>query len=189
MLNKWSSLSPPPPSAAQHTYYVQLCLWKTSSRLGESNWTNWDIASILFLEIWFVTYILQCALNPFPCCPAVWNARHISVPNVSLTHLCPPPKTMRCWGVIEQNLNNNSGFLLKMKGSAWKVIYPCFAEWRALKGHSGRETVNCLENSQFDYNGQFRAYSLLVSILPKVASFVITTVLQKHCGRDHKPSF
>lgn len=28
-----------------------------------------------------------------------------------------------------------------------------------------------------------------VSILPKVASFVITTVLQEHCGRDCKPDF
>lgn len=100
-----------------------------------------------------------------------------------------PLKTMRCSGVIEQNLNNNPGFLLKMNSSAWKVIYPYSAECRALKGHTRRETVNCLENSQFDYNGQFWAYSLLVSILPKVASFVITTVLQKRCGRDRKPDF
>lgn len=120
------------------------------------------------------------------------KARHISVPNANPTLVFPPStpsKTMRCSGVIVQNLNNNPVFLLKMNTSAWKVIYPSFAECRALKGHTGRETVNCLENSQFDYNGQFWAYCLLVSILPKVASFVIKTVLQKCCGRNHKPNF
>lgn len=166
---------------------------KHQPRLGENNRTNWAVTSILFPGIQFVTYLLQSVLLVLSVSALLYIRPDKSLYQMPtrLFFVCPPhpPKTMRCSGVIVQNLNNNPGFLLKMNTSAWKVIYPYFAECRALKGHTGRETVNCLENSQFDYYGQFWAYSLLVSILPKVASFVIKTVLQKCCGRNHKPNF
>lgn len=173
-------------------HYVQLHLWKASAQLGENNQTNRAV-SILFLGIQFVTYLLQSVLLVFSVSALLCIRPDTSLYQIPTWLFCvslpSPPKTMRCSGVIVPNLNNNPGFLLKMNTSAWKVIYPSFADCRALKGHTGRETLNCLENSQFDYNGQFWAYSLLVSILPKVASFVIKSVLKKCCGRNHQPNF
>lgn len=65
------------------------------------------MASILFLGIQFVAYLLECAFNSSCFCPAVYTL-DTSLYQMPAWLVCAlPPKTMRYSDKIVQNLNNN----------------------------------------------------------------------------------